>query len=501
MSATELLPIAHLALSAVFLLWNILLAGRITSQRALPPLLAGLTALGGLLIAPALLVLVASTSLTTGRLVSTIGWIWPVTATLIAAQAMYATASRLVSPLVGVPILVYDLIAAGTALATYLVAGGDTTSGPLLTLGAASSSALDAIGLGAAALSPLHATVPLLSPAHPARWRVITGWRIAIAIVAGAWAGLVLFELRAARRALSGYAALANTELRLRADDNAFSVGLEILPLLSSPPMPLTLRNDLELVGDGELDAVLVTIPRGGTRNLVLDSLRRALEPYRRDSLLLLVGVAPTEARDRVEPADRDSAYLATVVQAAGRLRPDYLVVLEDDRAPDSRRRASWLPSRREWQIRALATAIKRVSPRTKVALTVIPGARDSAVYAWAASDDSPLDAVGFSLLADAGGGPRLTARMRTAERWMAAAGTRKEHWVFRAGGIPSVHGDVAQDRALTGLLGWALGRPGIRGVIVTHAGDYGSMRGLRAPTGRLRPGAATLVRAGKEAR
>ncbi len=124
MSTSELLPIAHLALSAVFLLWNILLAGRITGQRALPRFLAGLTALGGLLIAPALLVLVASTSLITGRSVSTIGWIWPVTATLIAAQAFYAMTARLVTPLIGVPILLYDLVAAGTALGSYLVAEG-----------------------------------------------------------------------------------------------------------------------------------------------------------------------------------------------------------------------------------------------------------------------------------------------------------------------------------------------------------------------------------------
>ena len=83
----------------------------------------------------------------------------------------------------------------------------------------------------------------------------------------------------------------------------------------------------------------------------------------------------------------------------------------------------------------------------------------------------------------------------------MLASGSRKEHWVFRAGGIPLIHGDLTQDNALAGLLGWAMGRPGIRGIIVTHAGDYGSLRGLRAPTGRVRPAAATLFRAGKEAR
>ena len=500
MNTPELLPIAHLALSAVFLLWNILLAGRITGQRSLPRFLAGLTALGGLLIAPALLVLVASTSLITGRLVSTIGWIWPLTATLIAAQAAYATAARLVSPLVGVPILVYDIVAAGTALASYAIAQGDATSGPLITLSAASTAALATLGIGSASISPLHAPVPLLSPAHPARWRVIAGWRVAIAFVAAAWAALVAIELRRGARAVAGYAAFAGAELRARPDD-PFSIGLEILPPLSSPPLAVSLRNDLELLGDAELRAVLVTIAPGGARNLALDSLRRSLEPFRSDSVLLLLAVEPTERRDRVEPADGDSAYLAMVTQAVGRLRPDYLVVLEDPDYPESRSRGAALPRLREWQLRALTAAVKQAAPRTRVALSVIPGVRDSALYAWAASPDSPLDAVGFSMLADAGGGPRLASRIRIADSWIRSSGPTKEHWVFRAGGIPSIHGDIAQDQALNGLLGWAMGRPGIRGVIVTHAGDYGSLRGLRAPTGRVRPGMATLIRAGKEAR
>ena len=500
MNVPELLPIAHLALSAVFLLWNILLAGRITSQRRLPPLLAGLTALGGLLVAPALLVVVTSTSLMTGRPVSAIGWIWPVTAALIALQALYATVARLVTPIVGIPILVYDIVAAMSALASYLVSQGETESMPLLALVAASTGAMAKVGGATAALSPLHVAIPLLSPAHPSRWRVIAGWRVAIALLVGAWAVLVIVELPRGARAIAGYRTFASAELRLRPDD-PFSVGLEILPPLQSPPLAANLRNDLALVSDGELGAVLVTISEDGAGNLALDSLRRALEPYRRDSLLLLIGISPPGSAGRGGSTAGDSAYLARVSRAVTRLRPDYLVVLEDDIAPDSRPRGSALPQVREGRLRALAAAVRAADGRTRIALSVTPGARDSAIYAWAASSASPLDAVGFSLLADAGGGPRLAARLRTVERWMGASGEAKEHWVFRAGGLPLIHGDLTQDHALTGLLGWAMGRPGIRGIIVTHAGDYGSLRGLRAPSGRIRPAAATLFRAGKEAR
>jgi len=500
MSTAELLPIAHLALSAVFLLWNILLAGRITRQRALPPLVSGLTAVGGLLIAPALLVLVASTSLVTGRSVSTIGWIWPVTATIIAAQAFYATAAGLVTPLIGIPILLYDLVAAGTALGSYLVAEGDITGGPLLTLLAASGSAVATIAGSASAISPLHVPIPLLSPAHPSRWRIVAGWRVAIAVVAAAWVALVAFESGRGLRALRGYERFAGAELRSRPDE-PFAVGLEILPTLGSPPLAFALRNDLELVGNGELDAVLVTIASGGASSLALDSLRRALEPYRRDSLILIAALAPSDApREEAMSSRRDSAYLAVVDRVARRLRPDYLIALEEPRGADTRPRGALSPARRQWQIRALAATAKRVDRRIKVGISVIPGVRDSAVYAWAASSDSPLDAVGFSLLAGAGGGPRLDARRRTAESWMQRSGTLKEHWLFRAGGAPSIHGDAAQELAIAGLLSWAMGRPGMRGAIVTHAGDYGSMRGLRSASGRLRAATGTVFRAAKEA-
>ena len=500
MSTAELLPIAHLAISAVFLLWNILLAGRIARQRALPPLLSGLTAISGLLIAPALLVLVASTSLITGRSISTIGWIWPVTATLIAAQAFYATAARLVTPLIGVPILLYDLVAAATALSGYLVAEGDLSGGPLLTLVAASGSAVSVIAGTTSAISPLHVPVPLLSPAHPSRWRIVAGWRVAVAAAAAAWVVLVAIEWRRGARALEGYQRYANAELRARPDE-PFAVGLEILPTLGGPPLAVALRNDLELVSNGELDAVLVTIASRGASSLALDSLRRVLEPYRADGLILIAGITPADApREEAMSSRRDSAYLAIVDRVARRLRPDYLIALEEPRGADTRARGSMSPARREWQARAMAATVKRADRRIRVGIALIPGVRDSALYAWAASVDSPLDAVGFSLLASARGGPALDTRLRTAERWMQRGGTAKEHWVFRAGGAPSMHGDAAQELAIAGVLSWAMGRPGIRGAVVSHAGDYGSMRGLRAASGRLRAAMGTVTRAAKEA-
>jgi len=45
-------------------------------------------------------------------------------------------------------------------------------------------------------------------------------------------------------------------------------------------------------------------------------------------------------------------------------------------------------------------------------------------------------------------------------------------------------------------VLAWATNHPEIKGAIVYEAGDYGQARGLRAPNGRLRPVAGSVMRA-----
>jgi hypothetical protein len=60
------LPIGHLALTAVILAWNIALAGRISQVRKAPRAFAGITALCGFLVAPALALSVAASSAITG---------------------------------------------------------------------------------------------------------------------------------------------------------------------------------------------------------------------------------------------------------------------------------------------------------------------------------------------------------------------------------------------------------------------------------------------------
>ena len=120
----------------------------------------------------------------------------------------------------------------------------------------------------------------------------------------------------------------------------------------------------------------------------------------------------------------------------------------------------------------------------------------DSTLYAWAASPRSPIDIVGFSLFPSPYIGGGIQSDTRTADRWMRATPSRKEHWVFATGGYPLAYGETSQEEAIWEVLSWATDHPMIKGAVVFEAGDYGQARGLRAPNGRIRPATRFVTRA-----
>jgi hypothetical protein len=124
-------------------------------------------------------------------------------------------------------------------------------------------------------------------------------------------------------------------------------------------------------------------------------------------------------------------------------------------------------------------------------------GSRDSTLYFWAAQRGSPVDVVGFSMMPGFDGATSLATHMRIATRWMHAFATRaKPHWVFSAGGYPVAHGEESQALALWGVLSWATAQTPIKGLIVTEAGDYEVLRGLRTAGGKYRSAVGALMRA-----
>lgn len=486
-------------LTALVLLWNIFLAGQIAQLREAPRVFAGISAIIGLLAAPALFLEIVGASILTGRSVVGVQWVWPVICVLFVVQAAYATLRRLVTPLLGGPILVYDTLVAAAAIVRFGEQHGWGLPTAASALPAAEAAVLG-ISLGSAALaSPLALALPILSPAYPARWRVSRFVRIALALFAASASALIGLELVRGVRAVTSYAEYDGEPLRERAPSD-FAIGLRLFPTLDDAPPPLALRQDLALVDSVGVQTLMVVLTPEGTRIGALDSLARSLELRRSDSTVLVVALG--YGRDDREERRRDvRAYeagrLAAVDRIVRRLRPDLLLPADDPYGRGTRAVGRLAP--RDWarMIGVAAARARRLRPRTRVgvaASTFEPA--DSALFTWAAAPGSPVDVVGFSLRPSFGGAVSLDARLRAADRLLRRTGTTKPVWVFAAGGYPYAHGERSQARAIWGTLVWATTHERVKGIIVADAGDYDGRTGLRAPGGRVRPAAAMLTRA-----
>ncbi|MGZ8413594.1 MAG: hypothetical protein ACXW05_12740, partial [Gemmatirosa sp.] len=179
----------------VVLGWDIVYAGRIARLRRAPQPLAALSAVCGLLVAPAIVAHIAASSLYGGRAVNGIAWLWPVTTTLFVAQAAFATWRRFVTPFVGVPLLTWDALTCLAAWTRYAVERQGDAPTLLLALSAAQATVHGAALGRAALLSPLAVQLPLLVPAYPARWRVTRTVRALLAVTAIFASGVLLLEL------------------------------------------------------------------------------------------------------------------------------------------------------------------------------------------------------------------------------------------------------------------------------------------------------------------
>ena len=497
MGLRDLLPYAFYVVSVLVALWDVFLAGQIGQLRRAPRFFRGVTALAGLLIAPAALVAVTSASILNGRAIHVIAWVWPVTLMIFAIQALYAVGRRLVSPFIGVPIAAYDVILAIAGFVKYAAYSGRDPSTAALAIAAAQSSALGIL-LGRAALfSPLAVQLPLLAPAYPARWRLSATVRGTLAAIALAFAIVFIAEVPSAVVAVRSYNNYAQERLQERPRGD-FTIGLRIFPELRDAPPPLALRSDIALVDSIGVGAISVVIDPAGARLAALDSLAHVIEAERRDSVLLIVSVGyDRSAREsfRRSPSAHMKARLAAVDRIVRRLRPDIILPARDPYTDGVRAMGRVPLAWWEEYLRQASANARRVSNRVRVGVSAssFVGA-DSALYAWASRPGPPIDVVGFSFYPSYDGGGSLSARLHVADRWMRSS--TKNHWVFAAGAFPVTHGETSQARALWGTLAWATSKAPIKGLIVESAGDYDAVTGLRAPGGRVRPALATLERA-----
>jgi hypothetical protein len=496
---TTWLPPAHLALSLVILIWNVVLAGRIAQNRGAPRVLATLSGLTALLLLPAAVVHIASATYLTGRGIAATGWIWPAMTCLVTAQVAYALARKLVSPFWGIPILVYDLILVVAALVRYAVAHGHAPVTPLLTVMSAQSTMMSIVTLSSITMiTPFYINVPLIAPAFPALRRTTFAFRLAISLYAMMWSAL-FFAIALVRTVdvQQRFADTGNAQVHERPRGD-FRVGLKILPDVSSLPSEAASRQDIALADTIGVDAYTVVVVPGAGR-LAVDSIGRIVDRLRTDSTVIVVAVGyrhiliPELGRSPFDPQLR----LATVERIAARLRPDILLPAEDPYGAGARAHGA-LPVE-EWHryLTQAALTAKRANPATRIGVSIAHyGPADSALYAWAAAAGSPIDILGFTMFPSRLGLQDIRAFQNAADRWMKTTPSLKDHWVFAAGGFPLAHGERAQERAIAETIEWATGRANLKGITIYEAGDYGEVRGLRAPNGRIRAAARAVATA-----
>lgn len=495
-----MLAVIYVAVAAIIMMWDIIVAGRVAQLRRAPRSFAGITAFAGLLLLPALIIAYASASMLYGRAIQPIAWVWPLTAGLFALQAVYALSRRFVTPLFGVPVAVYNTIIAIVAVSRYAVSHGAVPPDFGLALSAAQASSLGFF-FGAPVLwGSAYILVPVFSPSLPARWRMSGIVRGVIAGCVGAIAALVLIEMPSAFETIRSYSRYSKDQLQEHPEGD-FDLGLKILPDLKGAPPPIALQQDVTLADSLNMDAVSIVIDGEGARLGALDSLARTVDDERADSTLIIISLAyPSDAARefRQSEAEYTRKRLADVDRIARRLRPDILLPAYEPYGAGSRAIGTQEPSYWIDYLTRAAEIAHHVNRRIRVGVAASSyGARDSTLFAWAATRGTPIDVVGFSLLPGFDGARSLDTHMRVAQRWMRPFASRpKPAWVFAAGGYPLTHGEKNQELSLWGALAWATTQPAIKGLIVADAGDYDAVRGLRAPDGRLRSSVGAVRRA-----
>jgi len=505
---TRVLPPLYWLVMAAILVWNLQLAGRTAQNRHAPRLIALLSGLAGLLIAPAAIAAGAAPSLHSGRTVQAIAWLWPTVHIIVAMQALLALLRRHVTPAIGIPFLLYDLLLLGVAVARQGVVR-DIPGAPWLAALAAANIGTLGLLVGQAALyAPTALQLPLLAPITAARWRVTSALRAGLALFAAAWTALAgLVEYPRAVRGIQAFARYENERLQERPAGDMV-VGLQLFPVMRNPPSSLQIENDVALYDSLQVGAIGLTIAPEGAGQGALDSLSRVLESVRSDSALLIVSLGYPEHARRSRAADPEGYNARRMLELRRilrTLRPDIVLPALE---PYGRGAAALgaLPLE-DWQryLDDAAAIVEEVRPRTQVGVSISSFTpRDSALYAWAASSGSPMEVVGFSLFPSFDGGLSLAARLEAAGRWMAVAEADhapRPHWIFHAGSYPLAFGEQAQKEAIWGILAWATSHPRIRGVIVGDAADYGSVTGLRVTGGRLRPAAGVVSTATRQLR
>ncbi len=506
-SFEQLAPIT-LLIAVLVLSWDILLAGWMASRREAPRAFTQLTSACGLLIAPALVIALASGTEDGARTVSGISWLLPVIASAFVLQVLYSIVAGLISPVVALPILLYDIAVTAIVTGDYLVAQHGSAPLPLQAAVAARDVVVGMTVGRAALVTPYAMLVPMITPAYPARWRLSAVVRALLVLSATAMTTLLVIEWPRGIGAVRSYGPAMSARMQARPNGD-FALGMRFLPALDGAPNARSVKADRLLVDTFEPDILLVVLDDEGTRAAALDSLADVLAPLLEDSTKL--AVALYQGR---HPAPSTDAFRAQAIERVlTRLKPDVLFPAIGDPMPTVL--PAETPPATWWRlmVRNANMVRERVRPATKlgIALTHLD-TRDSAVYAWAAAGNTPVAVIGAIVFPSYSGLPGMDARLRAIDRWHAnslrlatdSVARRPTHWLLTIGGLPHAHGDAAQLAAMREALAWGSRRPWVTAAIIGEPSDYDSFTGVRAANGRIRmawPALSTAAKAMRDLR
>jgi hypothetical protein len=489
------LVFAPLLAAGLALVWNITLAGWIASRRDAPAWFSRLTALAGLLVAPAAVLGVAASTDVGARTITGVAWLWPATCLLVALQATLATGVRLVPFRTGAPLVLYNLVVAAIAVGDDLLARSGQAPWFLQGAVAARDSVFGLLWGPAALASPFTLLVPLLAPAYAARWRSSALIRSVLVVSAAATAFVLLAAWPRGVDAVASYSAGPASDV----PRDTIAIGVRLLPTVRGVPSARTVRLGRRLMERVDPQVVLVVMAPSAARTASLDSLIRVLDSYRETGTRLVVALAfdfddARAARD--DPAGSRQRRVDALERLVARLEPEAVILALPPLIPGVRPAPAVPATWWDTTLRASASAVHRVRPQTQtVWMATRFDAADSARYAWTMAPNSPIDAAGFAVTPGFDGQLTLEERLVTADRWANSRNTRaRPHWVLTAA-LPRAHGDAAQARAIERVLGWSAERSWIRGVIVGDPTDAANTTGLLAADLRERTAVAMLRR------
>src|SRR5260221_165850 len=396
------LPLVLLIFNGVVVIWDVVLTGRMAQVRTLPRPFVFLPGLAGFLLVPALVIHLATSDAVTGRSVTAVDWLWPVTVVLFALQAIYAGARRLVNPFVGFFVALYDIIVASDAVLRFVPSRGTPLPEAALVVLAATSSAFAFLSVSPTIIaSPLFFFVPMTAPAYPALRPSAATFRVFLALVAFGWIVVILSRVFPADQAVNSYGAHDSRREKLQERPaNDFDIGLKLFPDLEGGPPPVAIANDIALADSIGVTVVSVTVVPEAMDRAALDSLAHTLDELRSDSTQLIVtmgyhsGLIPLPGRNFSE-----RRRLAAIGPIVRHLRPDILIPAKDPYTAGSAAAGVRPPQFWETYLTRAAAEAHRVDRRVRIGVAAsLYESRDSALYAWAASPSSPVDVVGFTL-------------------------------------------------------------------------------------------------------